>query len=256
MLKQIRKTNPLLAQVLLRAQEVYSYVPLRFYSVERWNWPDEFGNAPNVARADGYFDVEGHSWCDIAVQYPMQWYSINDISWFFSDSWFWLKEWWRYGGGFASAMRRPFRSTKYPTVFTLTSFMVQRSDAADDRAWKAAGDPPDDGRDFLDSINNPSEAYKEWFSSWNGIRMHHQESLTDEQVEAFMLAEQYIKVSDGVYISTSDAGGIAVNESVVFPFDLKSGWSEVKIAEILEFVTKSYYGLDSKVLVSSEPIYV
>lgn len=247
----------LLLEKVKKTAEKKGYLAFGITGVEKWNYPSEhnnYGHAENIksdGTCDGSFDVEGHAWTDILIQYDIDLKSLEDIVAWALETFDWLEtlvdviksclnfknKTFKPGliFNFIKSTIKTLGLTKNRWGITVQSFDVAIYDLAHDKAsiLLAAEWPemPDLDELFSGHVNKKSDIYKKFLAKLTETEKQLAEKVTHEEVL------QYVKsicryIGRGLYISLEDPGIIYIN-NFVRPYDLKNGYSDKEISAIL-----------------------
>lgn len=220
-IQEILKNDPIFQAVLRKAKK-QSCANIHVSSAEKWNNPYDkegvYSDDPDIVekpREDGHFDVEGHTWTDIYCEWDLRFWHVKDLYWWVKQTKDWIKDSYELGWDYFKEVQ-PFNKRHESWVWTIESFEVAKSDLAESLA-----------EDSLSRRN-----YKKY---WEEIKLK-KEKITDQELLDYV-AKHSFKLSGkrgyDIYCTDNDPTVICVNEKD-FPYDLKNGWSDKKIAEIIQ----------------------
>lgn len=248
--------STLLEKVKETAQK-RGYLAFGITGVEKWNQPSEhndWGRTEGVksdGTCDGSFDVEGHTWTDILVQYDISLKSLEDIIAWALEALDWLKLTFEAFKGCLDIKKGIFRpglvlnyiKITYKTLglsksrwgITVQSFDVAIYDLAQDKAsiLLAAERPemPDFDDLFSNSSSGKSDIYKKFL-----LKLAEAEKQLAEEI-SYKEVFEYVRsicryIGRGLYVSLEDPGIIYV-DNTLRPYDLKDGYSDKEVSAIL-----------------------
>ena len=219
---------------------------------EKYNNNAFWDGDPETPKADGSFEVEGHTWTDMNTQYRLELLNPVDREFFCLTVWFYFKD---LKDAFKNLTKNfsfkglletlHFALVSFDSVSTIqsrwtlsiASFGVARGSFAEEKAFEELAPMPEDDRDFIVSINNPSPEYKAWHAKMNAKEA---EILAENQDLTPWLKDTHTEVRPGLWVGIEDPGLFYADEAV-FPFDMKSGWSNQAIIEIVNVWLKNTY---------------
>lgn len=184
---------------------------------EKWNLTGD--EEPNEK---GKYDIEGHTWTDIYADYNMNPFTswddfksmakalkdwlVDDVLWYRQ---FGLKTW------IENAIATwPLKRTWNSWIFTVESFRTY------------AGDMAMESKAFEEAVEagNAQEA--------GMILTEEEKKIQPFMVHEYLMSNGYHMLHPGMYVSEQDPTVIVANENI-WPFDMKDGWSDWNILNIL-----------------------
>lgn len=188
-------------------------------SIEKWNYPNKQNNDKN-------YDVCGKSWEDICVQYNYKLYNPKDIIRYFVKL-FKYKDF-------------SLREQKY--LFTLTSFEVMKYDLAEEKASKIVNLDSIEirfekiSKSNLSVMSKNTKKEKETLKKYRNEIKSQYTNISDKELINSM-SKDYFRISNyktGIYVLKDNPTIIVVDNNKGYSFDLKDGWSNKRIAEIIQ----------------------
>lgn len=185
-------------------------------------------------REDGHYDVEGHSCCDVSTSWKLRPWNFSDLRSILKGA----AEWWddtkdlyslRYLRRHPSAIKDllgwvrdtwPLTHKCSGWTWTVDSMKV----SYDEAAWDKAEEIVEERR----PMRSAEQFQREVVEIYEETRR----TITRQEVERFLEDSGMRQMSDRIWVSTTDPT-VFVYDEAYRPFDMKDGWSEEAIAELI-----------------------
>jgi hypothetical protein len=233
--------------------------------MEKWNQPDDSGKSPEEPREDGHFDVEGHTWTDVNLQFRLdltksedrkiwlrdfkEW--LIDVAGIWKDCFSWKRKWFNLDliFGFTKDTVGTLGTTKVYWAVVISSLDVFKSELAADIAHETLeAERPERDRE-LDFMSTTPE-YRAWLEKLWLLHDRTYEQM-DYRRALGELRKKALSAGDGIYVDRDDKSIIIVDNEVM-KFDMKSGYSDKAILDIVRLWAQRVMGLDVAVVDSRD----
>lgn len=214
-----------LLQLAVKTYKKDGFLEISNHACEKWNYPVFLSDCTDIEKpkADGSYDVEGQSSCDITVRLRRNFLTLSFVGeilkYFnhlikaidFNDFKFLVKA-------------HPFKRYFTAWLWVVDSFKVSRIDYAEK----------------ILQITKPglllSKSYEAWSEELEVIKS----KISDVDLALWLSSEGH-KISASIYLNGNDPTVFSVNERYM-PFSLKDGWSneDMKIIISLWFRKLNY----------------
>jgi hypothetical protein len=258
-----------LLEDVVKTSKKRGYLAISITGMEKWNHPkwgeDNKQIDTDGPKEDGSYDVEGHAWTDVNFQVGLDLLDKKDRKHWILDFKSWLedvngiwkdtvnikKRWFNLDLFFSFVFRTisTLGLTKTYWGSTVQSFAVAKSDLARDIAHDQldSARPDRDMDKWLKNINDRDPEYDAWLHKLIDLEKKIYSELKDDQVKEHVLKICDPISSPGLYVLREDPSIIYVDTAEV-PYDMKDGFSNKKIAQILEDWAHSYLDLQVPVI--------
>jgi hypothetical protein len=255
-------SNKMLNDIVKTAKK-RGYLAIGITGLEKYNnyGTKVKGSDPNGPKADGSYDIEGHTWTDINMQVVLSPFDAENRERWLKD----LKEWlsdvkdiWKdtvnlkrrwfnldLFFGFVFRTLDTLGPVKTYWAGTIQSFAIAKSDLASSMAEEIMEKSrPETRGDWLSNINNPNydPKYSAWLTKYSKKEKSVHKKLTKKQVKDHVktICDPFTR---GLWVLKEDPTIVYVDTDV-HPYDLKDGFSDKKIEEILGWWVSLYLCLD------------
>lgn len=187
------------------------FIDIRIDTVEKYNHDHPY----EKPKSDGTFDVEGHSSADVISYYyvyPAK--KISDLVAYIKNVLSWIKDVWEFKSWTYAKETWPFKTKWSQWMFVVDSFETTKYEIIEDEPQAKKLLKRGDYKSYGQFIS----------ASVLGV--------TDKQIHDRLVSEGYSVASEGIYVSSHDPMCIVFNEKI-HKYDLKDGWSDERISELI-----------------------